>query len=83
MQVGTGSGGSGELDGKAKWIDETNAVHASIPDQENYDDPTSPWYRKKCTVRFKFSGSTVRSEEVSGCLFYHGAGATLSGTFSK
>lgn len=83
MRVGTGKGGSGELDGIAKWIDDSNAVHISIPDQENYDDPNSPWYRKKCTVRFKFTGSTVKTDEVSGCLFYHGAGATLSGTFSK
>lgn len=83
MQVGTGKGGTGELEGTALWSDSNSAVHTSIPDQENYDDPSSPWYQKKCTVTFKFTGTSVKSNEVSGCLFYHGAGATLSGTFNK
>lgn len=83
MRVGTGKGGSGELDGTAIWQDPNNAVHTSIADQDNYNDPSSPWYQKKCTVTFKFVGTTLKTTEVSGCLFYHGAGATLSGTFAK
>lgn len=82
LNTGNGAGGVGALDGKASWIDPTTAVHTNIPDQENYDDPESIWYKKKCKVTFKFSGTKLKTTDGGGpCLYYHGAGSTLSGTF--
>ncbi|MGB5014255.1 MAG: serine/threonine-protein kinase [Pyrinomonadaceae bacterium] len=82
LNTGNGAGGIGELDGKAFWIEPTTAVHTNIPDQEHYDDPESIWYKKKCKVTFKFSGTQLKTIDGGGpCLYYHGAGSTLNGTF--
>ena len=85
FKMNTGSGnGVGEIEGAAKWTNATSATYSSIPDQELYDDPEGIYFKRKCRMTFRFTGNRIKvSEDDSACNYFHGAGATFNGTFTR